>query len=158
MAERSSQHGARSWLSGLSSIHVLELQPDGRIRERLQPKCWSAKLSVGHGECLPTCPPKDRAASVSPTGATACRYPIRVRRAWPLSTLGLSPVNGLRHPVTPGTTGCYIWCGEEFSDAPDFFRRFVWSICSKAYPRWHLFGAASRLSVPSPRNAPGYLV
>lgn len=29
---------------------------------------------------------------------------------------------GLRHPVAPGTTGWYIWCGEESSDAPDFFQ------------------------------------
>jgi hypothetical protein len=39
-----------------------------------------------------------------------------------VSTMGLYPVNGLRHPVTPGTTGWYIWCGEDFSDAPDFFQ------------------------------------
>jgi hypothetical protein len=38
-----------------------------------------------------------------------------------LSTIGQNPINGLRHPVTAGTTGWYIWCGEEFWDAPDFF-------------------------------------
>jgi hypothetical protein len=37
-----------------------------------------------------------------------------------LSTLGMQPINGLRHPASPGTTGWYIWCGETFSDAPDF--------------------------------------
>ena len=36
-------------------------------------------------------------------------------------TLGMKPVNGLRHPVSGDTTGWYIWCGETFSDAPDFF-------------------------------------
>jgi len=38
-----------------------------------------------------------------------------------LTTLGQYPVNGLRHPATIGTTGWYIWCGETFSDAADFF-------------------------------------
>jgi hypothetical protein len=39
-----------------------------------------------------------------------------------LSTMGQNPINGLRHPVSAGTTGWYIWCGEEFSDAADFFQ------------------------------------
>jgi len=38
-----------------------------------------------------------------------------------LSTLGLTPINGLRHPTSPGTTGWYVWCGENMSDAPDYF-------------------------------------
>jgi len=37
------------------------------------------------------------------------------------STLGKFPINGLRHPATNGTTGWYIWCGEAFSEAADFF-------------------------------------
>jgi hypothetical protein len=37
------------------------------------------------------------------------------------STLGLNPVNGLRHPVQSGTSGWYIWCGEEFAAAENFF-------------------------------------
>ncbi len=37
------------------------------------------------------------------------------------STAGLKPINGLRHPQTPGTSGWYIWCGEGFSESPDFF-------------------------------------
>jgi hypothetical protein len=37
------------------------------------------------------------------------------------STLGVQPINGLRHPILRGTTGWYIWCGEIFSDASDFF-------------------------------------
>jgi hypothetical protein len=39
-----------------------------------------------------------------------------------LSTIGMKPINGLRHPVTVGTTGWYIWCGETLSDTSDFFR------------------------------------
>jgi hypothetical protein len=31
------------------------------------------------------------------------------------------PINGLRHPLTKGATGWYIWSGEEFSLEPDFF-------------------------------------
>jgi hypothetical protein len=38
-----------------------------------------------------------------------------------LSTLGRTPINGLRHPAVKGTNGWYIWCGQEFSDNPDFF-------------------------------------
>ena len=33
----------------------------------------------------------------------------------------LLPINGLRHRPEGDTTGWYIWAGEEFSDAPDFF-------------------------------------
>jgi|SRR5580658_2613422 hypothetical protein len=40
------------------------------------------------------------------------------------STLGRRPINGLRHPVTSETTGWYIWCGEYFSDSPDYFQAF----------------------------------
>jgi hypothetical protein len=38
-----------------------------------------------------------------------------------LSTRGRIPINGLRHPVTCDTNGWYLWCGEEFSQASDFF-------------------------------------
>jgi hypothetical protein len=38
-----------------------------------------------------------------------------------LSTLERKPINGLRHPLAHETTGWYIWGGENFSDAPDFF-------------------------------------
>lgn len=31
------------------------------------------------------------------------------------------PLNGLRHPPTPGTSGWYLWSGEELSEADDFF-------------------------------------
>jgi hypothetical protein len=30
-------------------------------------------------------------------------------------------INGLRHPPEGDTTGWYIWAGEEFSEAADFF-------------------------------------
>lgn len=35
---------------------------------------------------------------------------------------GLLPLNGLRHPPEGDTTGWYIWAGQEFSTAPDFFK------------------------------------
>jgi hypothetical protein len=38
-----------------------------------------------------------------------------------LSTKGLLPVNGLRHPLQDNTSGWYLWCGEEFSEDPKFF-------------------------------------
>jgi hypothetical protein len=31
------------------------------------------------------------------------------------------PLNGLRHPPEGDTCGWYIWAGEQFSDADDFF-------------------------------------
>ncbi len=34
---------------------------------------------------------------------------------------GLRPLNGLRIPPEGDTTGWYIWAGEVFSQAPDFF-------------------------------------
>jgi hypothetical protein len=37
-----------------------------------------------------------------------------------IQTLGLEPINGLRHPPTKDTNGWYIWAGEFSSDA-DFF-------------------------------------
>ena len=38
------------------------------------------------------------------------------------STRGRLPINGLRHPVSGTTSGWYLWCGEEFSSAGDFFQ------------------------------------
>ena len=38
-----------------------------------------------------------------------------------VSTRGLIPVNGLRHPAAGETTGWFIWCGEQFSEAGEFF-------------------------------------
>lgn len=34
---------------------------------------------------------------------------------------GLRPLNGVRHLPENGTTGWYIWAGEEMSEADDFF-------------------------------------
>jgi len=39
-----------------------------------------------------------------------------------LSTRGLTPINGLRHPPKGDTNGWYLWCGEQYSDAADFFQ------------------------------------
>ena len=36
-----------------------------------------------------------------------------------IRTLHLRPLNGLRHPRANGTSGWYVWGGEEFSQAPD---------------------------------------
>jgi|SRR5688572_30520487 hypothetical protein len=37
---------------------------------------------------------------------------------------GVNPVNGLRHPPCDKTAGWYIWAGEEFSQAEDFFKPY----------------------------------
>ena len=39
-----------------------------------------------------------------------------------LSTLGQQPINGLRHSPESGTSGWFVWAGEAFSDASDFFQ------------------------------------
>lgn len=39
-----------------------------------------------------------------------------------LSTKDLRPINGLRHPPQGDTNGWYLWCGEQYSDAADFFQ------------------------------------
>lgn len=38
-----------------------------------------------------------------------------------IETIGKVPINGLRHKDEYGTNGWYIWCGEEMSQAEDFF-------------------------------------
>ncbi len=38
-----------------------------------------------------------------------------------LATLGLTPINGLRHVPEHGTNGWYIWGGKEVSTSADFF-------------------------------------
>ncbi len=38
-----------------------------------------------------------------------------------LSTIGKTPINGLRHKSENGTNGWYIWCGEEMGKEDDFF-------------------------------------
>lgn len=51
---------------------------------------------------------------------------------------GLMPINGLRHPAEKGTSGWYIWAGEEFNQDDDFFQSLhhehltVW--CPKVIP------------------------
>ena len=37
---------------------------------------------------------------------------------------GFNPVNGLRQPQCDKTAGWYIWAGEEFSQAEDFFKPY----------------------------------
>lgn len=38
-----------------------------------------------------------------------------------LETMGMLPINGLRHSETEGTCGWYIWCGEKLSNDSGFF-------------------------------------
>ena len=39
---------------------------------------------------------------------------------------GVLPLNGLRHLQEGQSCGWFLWAGEEFSDAPDFFE--VWHV------------------------------
>jgi hypothetical protein len=45
----------------------------------------------------------------------------QTKSGFALTTKGAVPINGLRHPPQGDTSGWYIWCGKEFSTAPDFF-------------------------------------
>lgn len=48
------------------------------------------------------------------------------------ATEGKIPINGLRHPSSGDTSGWYLWCGTEFSDADDFFVPLhLWHIYEK---------------------------
>jgi hypothetical protein len=51
-----------------------------------------------------------------------------------VSTKGRIPMNGLRHPVEGGTTGWYIWFGEDFSNDADFFAPMHTSHIYDEYP------------------------
>jgi hypothetical protein len=63
-----------------------------------------------------------------------------------IATLGKEPINGLKHPVTRNATGWYIWCGEAFSTAPDFFEPMCVDHLLEQLP-----GVATFLALP-----PGY--
>ena len=39
-----------------------------------------------------------------------------------LETIGLLPINALRHNPENGTCGWYIWCGEVMSENSEFFK------------------------------------
>ena len=51
----------------------------------------------------------------------AIYYPADDNLKLGISKQGLLPINGLRLPPEEGTTGWFIWAGEEFSEDPDFF-------------------------------------
>jgi hypothetical protein len=74
-------------------------------------------------------------------GAAFVSTPPNDKIGFAQSTIGLRPINGLRHPVTPGTSGWYIWCGESFSESADFFEpqhaRYLYENLPNAS---HLFG------------------
>ena len=58
-------------------------------------------------------------------------------------TAGQVPINGLRHPVTSGATGWYLWCGEAWSDADDFFEPLCTAhLCAELPQIEHVLGLA----------------
>lgn len=48
------------------------------------------------------------------------------------------PLNGLRHSPVGGTSGWYVWAGEEFDMRPDFFQpvhiEHLWTLCPLVLP------------------------
>ena len=63
-----------------------------------------------------------------------------------IETIGMMPINGLRHNPENGTCGWYIWCGEEMSEDADFFKPLHVSHISEYLPEVEQY-----LSLP-----PGY--
>lgn len=55
-------------------------------------------------------------------GATPMLSKTNEKLGIAIETLGKQPINGLRHNPENGTCGWYIWCGEEMSEDPDFFK------------------------------------
>jgi hypothetical protein len=61
--------------------------------------------------------------------------PPELKTGFATSTKERTPINGLRHVPEIGTTGWYIWCGEGFSDAADFFAPVHTSLIYDDYPQ-----------------------
>src|SRR5450432_1596893 len=53
--------------------------------------------------------------------ATYLASPVSSKLGFALRTRGAVPMNGLRHPPQGDTNGWYLWCGEQYSDAAEFF-------------------------------------
>lgn len=51
-----------------------------------------------------------------------------------LSTRNQIPLNGLRNIPVGQMSGWYLWCGENFSEAPDFFSPLHTSHLYEDYP------------------------
>jgi len=74
-------------------------------------------------------------------GAAFVRTPPDDKIGLATSTAGLKPINGIRHPLIPGTSGWYIWCGESLSESADFFEpRHASHIYENLPDASHLFG------------------
>ena len=76
-------------------------------------------MAIGTSESAWTMPQRELAA----------RLGLSYSEALPSDIVGVAenvrpnavPLNGLRHPPQRGTSGWYLWAGEEMSTAPDFF-------------------------------------
>ena len=51
-----------------------------------------------------------------------------------IETIGKMPINGMRINPENGTCGWYIWCGEELSEDPDFYKPLHVSHINKYLP------------------------
>jgi hypothetical protein len=60
--------------------------------------------------------------------------PEQSKLGFALSTKGRLPINGLRHPPQGDTNGWYLWCGEEYSESPDFFQPLHTSHVYEEFP------------------------
>jgi hypothetical protein len=73
-------------------------------------------------------------------GAAFVGTPPDDKIGFAITTEGLKPINGLRHPLTGGTSGWYIWCGEGFSEEAGFFTPQCAHLYDNAPEAGHLLG------------------
>jgi hypothetical protein len=78
--------------------------------------------------CLENSMKYDSTQMIEQQKAVCSRYRVKYvpsdapeKSGFALSTKGMLPINGLRHAPGSGTSGWFIWCGEAFSEADDFF-------------------------------------
>jgi hypothetical protein len=89
---------------------------------------------------------EDQRAFNSQQSAVYLASPPESKLGFASSTKGPMPLNGLRHRPQGSTNGWYLWCGQEFSDAADFFQPLHTRHVYEAYPQ-----AVKLLGLP-----PGY--
>lgn len=78
---------------------------------------------------------EERQLSFCASHAKECMpTPGELKSGFALETKGATPINGLRHPPQADTSGWYVWCGEQFSTAPDFFAPLHTSHIYEEYP------------------------
>ncbi len=107
-----------SFDSFLEEDGILE-EVDATARERV--RAWQEATSSNRAQLLQTSVEILQQATCKKYGAQHVRVSGDSKLGFAASTKGRLPINGMRNPPSGDTSGWYLWCGTEFSDAPDFF-------------------------------------